>query len=31
VAPAGSGRGPLAQLCRLLLGELQPRHHRAAA
>jgi secretion/DNA translocation related CpaE-like protein len=28
-APAGSGRGPLADLCRLLLADMQPRRHRA--
>jgi secretion/DNA translocation related CpaE-like protein len=27
--PAGSGRGPLAELCRLLLADMQPRRHRA--
>jgi secretion/DNA translocation related CpaE-like protein len=29
--PAGSGRGPLAELCRLLLADMQPRRHRAVA
>jgi secretion/DNA translocation related CpaE-like protein len=27
-APAGTGRGPLAELCRSLLAEMQPRRHR---
>lgn len=30
-APAASGRGPLAELSRHLLAELQPRRHRASA
>lgn len=29
--PAGSGRGPLAELCRALLSEIRPRRHRAAS
>jgi secretion/DNA translocation related CpaE-like protein len=28
--PAGSGRGPLADLCRRLLAEMHPRRHRAS-
>jgi secretion/DNA translocation related CpaE-like protein len=28
-APGGTGRGPLAELCRLLLADMQPRRHRA--
>jgi len=27
--PAGTGRGPLAELCRVLLADMQPRRHRA--
>ncbi len=29
--PAGSGRGPLAELCRRLLNDMSPRSHRAVA
>jgi hypothetical protein len=29
--PAGTGRGPLAELCRDLLADMSPRAHRAVA